>query len=281
MNFISRIRKHKKYVILSIVIVLVLVFSLLPSDTIVIKEEKITESVLEEIIIKEVIAEETVTEEAVVKIVTKPFNNFMEELDGPRKNIVIEKIHIYREVPPMVDPNFFVQPDGILYWQAGYISRWDNIINLYLPNRPELDLLLVLSVIAQESQGDEKLVTYDPDFLNNSLPGVGLMMISPKPWTGTIPWLLSPLNNISVGSYILNVTIRDAREVHNFAPGLDSIRAGLAAYNCGWTSLLADRCWYFGGWAYADKVLLYWYPMLLERYEGEFEVPDYFKDIEL
>ena len=276
MGFINKIKEYKKYIISSMVVILVSVFFLLPSDAVIIEVEEIIvpeiiEPVLEEVIIEEEPPLEIETESPDYFYPVFDYDKYIEGLNLP----------VYREVPPMVDPNFFIQPDGILAWQAGYISRWDKAVNLHLPFRPELDLLLVLSVIGQESQGDEKLVSYDPDFLNNSLPGVGLMMISPRSWTGTVPWLLLPINNISVGTFILNSTIRDASEVHNFAPGLDSVRAGLAAYNCGWTSLLANKCYWFGGWAYADKVLLYWYPMLLERYEGEFEVPDYFKDIEL
>lgn len=274
MNFISRIRKHKKYVILSIVIVLALVFSLLPSDTaVVVEEEEVNEPLPEEVIVEE---------EVPLVIIAESFDDFIDELEELKEDIASQSpAHIYREAPPMVDPNFFVQPDKLLDWQAGYISRWDDIINLYLPIRPELDLFLILSVIGQESQGDEKLVAYNPDFTNNPAPGVGLMMITPRAWTGTTSWLLLPLNNISVGSFILNTTIRDATEIHNFAPGLDSVRAGLAAYNCGWVSFLADKCYSFGGWTFADKVLLYWYPMLLGRYEGEVEASYYFKELEL
>ncbi len=273
MNFINRIRKHKKYVILSIVIVLALVFSLLPSDTtVVVEEEEVSEPVPEEVVIEE---------ELPLVIIAKSFDDFIDELEELKQDMSERPTHVYRVAPPMVDPNFFVQPDKLLDWQAGYISKWDEIINLYLPARPELDLFLILSVIGQESQGDEKLIAYNPDFTNNPAPGVGLMMITPRAWTGTTSWLLLPLNNISVGSFILNTAIRDATEIHNFAPGLDSVRAGLAAYNCGWKSFLADKCYWFGGWTFADKVLLYWYPMLLGRYEGEVEAPYYFKELEL
>lgn len=271
MNFINRIRKHKKYVILSMVVILALVFSLLPSDTAVIEEEA-NESVSEEVIIEE---------ELPIVILAESFDDFIDELEQLKQDMNERPTHVYRVAPPMVDPNFFVMPNEILDWQAEYISRWDDTINLYLPIRPELDLFLILSVIGQESQGDENLVAHNPDFINNSIPGVGLMMITPRAWTGTIPWLLLPLNNINVGSLILNATIRDATEIYNFAPGLDSIRAGLAAYNCGWVSFLADKCYSFGGWTFADKVLLYWYPMLLERYEGEIEAPYYFKELKL
>lgn len=270
MNFINEVRKHRKYVILSTIILLVLIFSLLPSDTVVIEEEEVSEPIPEKVIIKE--------EEVPLIVMAKSFDDFIYELKEDMRSV---DIHVYRAVPPMIDPGFFVMPASILDWQASYISRWDTTINFYLPNRPELDLFLVLSVIGQESQGDEKLIAYNPDFINNPAPGVGLMMITPQTWIGDTPWLLSPSNNIFIGSSMLNSTIRDAREIHNFAPGLDSVRAGLAAYNCGWTSFLADKCYWFGGWAYADKVLLYWYPLLLGRYEGEFEIPDYFRELEL
>lgn len=44
--------------------------------------------------------------------------------------------------------------------------------------------------------------------------------------------------------------------------GRDALRASLGAYNCGWKSLEADRCFGFGGYAYADQVLNYWYHLL-------------------
>ena len=112
----------------------------------------------------------------------------------------------------------------------------------YFPVDPDL----VLAIMAQESACDP-----------NATDGVsiGLMQVTPKSWTLTEEWLWQPKWNIWQGMWMLHGAIYNERE----NPEHDVWRA-VAAYNCGWVSLNADKCLYFGGPVYADRVFDFWLP---------------------
>ena len=117
-----------------------------------------------------------------------------------------------------------------------------------------LDADLVLAVMAQESHCLRTVIS------NDGHHTIGLMQIAVKPWTPSEGSLHNPWVNIEWGMYMLYSAINHPE--HN---PYKSIRRGLAAYNCGWTSLEANRCMYFGGYTYADKVLNFWLPYIEDR----------------
>lgn len=119
------------------------------------------------------------------------------------------------------------------------------IVEMWYDDFP-IDPNIILALMAQES-------ACNPTATDGV--SVGLMQVTPKSWTLTEEWLWQPKWNIWQGMWMLygNLT----HETEN--PEQDMHRA-LAAYNCGWTSLNADKCLYFGGPVYADKVLYYWLP---------------------
>jgi len=114
-----------------------------------------------------------------------------------------------------------------------------------------VDPSLVLAVMAQES-----------NCLLNATDGtsVGLMQVTAKMWTPSEAELYKVRVNIEWGMYLLYWAINHPE--HN--PERD-VHRGLAAYNCGWVSLDAGRCLWFGGPAYADKVLDFWMPFFEEE----------------
>jgi soluble lytic murein transglycosylase-like protein len=106
-----------------------------------------------------------------------------------------------------------------------------------------------MAVIAQESQGDPKIVSEDG--------GVGLMQIVPRPWLGTAEDLKNWDFNLNVGMSILSETLREN--------GGDVLLA-LALYNCSEAEVARSNkgklssCGRFGGYRYARRVLEYWCP---------------------
>ena len=176
----------------------------------------------------------------------------------------------YREVPPEdKNPIDWVNPPLLLNWQMDNILRWGNLIDIviYEYDYPPEYYMLVLGIIAQETQGDPKAACLQ---WRDEVCGVGVMAVTPAGWTNTGQALQNQRVNISVGTWIFDVAMRRAIEDFNFRPGREATRAALAAYNCGWDSLIENRCADFGGWTYADKVLNYWIPLLEERI-GELE----------
>ncbi len=174
----------------------------------------------------------------------------------------------YNDVPiEDLNPIEWVDP-----WQTKerITTSWLPIIESVLESGdyPNVTAILMLGIIAQETGGDASVVGCDFNGLGAAC-GVGVMAIAPQPWTGTISQLMNPTYNIGVGISMFN-TIYDQALEHGFRPGRDATRAALGAYNCSWKSLLADRCYSFGGFTYADKVLNYWLP-LLEIYLEEQE----------
>ena len=109
-----------------------------------------------------------------------------------------------------------------------------------------VDPNLVLAIMAQES-GCRRLAT---DGVS-----VGLMQVTPRPWTPTEAELYNARTNIEWGMYLLYSAIHNTR--HNIN---ESVLRGVAAYNCGWTSLDAGKCIPAGGPRYAERVLTFWLP---------------------
>ena len=105
---------------------------------------------------------------------------------------------------------------------------------------------LVLAVMAQES-------ACWPSATDGT--SVGLMQVTPKSWTPSEAYLYQPRVSIEWGMYLLYWAINHAD--HN--PDKDVAR-GVAAYNCGWISLDAGKCLWFGGPTYARRVLDFWLP---------------------
>jgi hypothetical protein len=174
---------------------------------------------------------------------------------------------IYRAVPPEnLNPIEWVDP-----WQTKerWTTSWKPIIDNILDGEkyPYVSNLMVMGVIAQETGGDPNAKCNDFDTSRGTC-AVGVMAIAPVPWIGTKAQLMNPTYNIEAGISILN-TVYEQALGHGFRPGREATRATLAAYNCSWESLLADRCYSFGGWAYADKVLNYWTPLLINYLQGE------------
>ena len=109
-----------------------------------------------------------------------------------------------------------------------------------------VDPALVLAVMAQES-------ACNPRATDGT--SVGLMQVTPKTWTPSEAQLYNVRINIQWGMYLLYWAINHAE--HN--PDKDIFR-GVAAYNCGWISLDAGKCLWFGGPTYARRVLNFWLP---------------------
>lgn len=170
----------------------------------------------------------------------------------------------YREVPPEdKNPIQFVNPPALLAFQLDNILRWGVIIEATIIDHdyPDEYYMLALGIIAQETQG----VNMECQQWRDEICGVGLMAITPSSWTNTEAKLKNPRINIAIGLWMFDSALKRAVDDFNFRPGREATRAALAAYNCGWASLLADRCAWFGGWAFADKILNYWIPLLETR----------------
>ena len=72
-------------------------------------------------------------------------------------------------------------PPGWLLWN---VRRWEPLVERWRPDFPDVPTEVVLAVIAQESQGF-------PDATDESgAGGVGLMQVTPRPWTASHDALL-------------------------------------------------------------------------------------------
>ena len=112
-----------------------------------------------------------------------------------------------------------------------------------------LDPNVVLSVMAAESAcmpGDQL----------SSAGAIGLMQVVPSSWLFGADQLRDPATNVYAGMFILDGALREANGDLTFA---------IAAYNCGWESLRADRCVPGGGLDFAELVLTFWLPIVEER----------------
>ena len=172
----------------------------------------------------------------------------------------------YRPVPPEdKNPIEWVDP---FQNKERQVVRWKPIIDAVLAtgDYPNADAMIIMGIIAQETGGDPNVEGCDFNNLGDAC-GVGVMAIAPQSWTGTKAQLMNPTYNIGVGISMYNTIYNQALE-HGYRPGREATRAALAAYNCGWKSVLADKCYSFGGFTYSDKVMNYWIP-LLQIYLGD------------
>lgn len=145
--------------------------------------------------------------------------------------------------PAAVSPAPEWMRDPAPAWMIRNVVRWEPLIERWREDFPDLDTAVVMAVIAQESQGFPEVVSGD------EAQSVGLMQVTPRPWTATADELKSPGLNIYIGMWILDSAIKQS-----------DLRTGLAAYNCGFDSLERGNCHSYGGYAYADWVLDYWVP---------------------
>lgn len=111
-----------------------------------------------------------------------------------------------------------------------------------------LDPDIVLAVMAKESACDPKATDGQ---------SMGLMQVTPRPWTLAEPYLWNVKWNTYQGMQILYHALHN--EEHN--PDQSMVRA-LAGYNCGWTSLDAGKCIPSGGYNYAYDILFFWLPVI-------------------
>ena len=111
-----------------------------------------------------------------------------------------------------------------------------------------IDPDIILAVAAKESG-------CDPDATDGQ--SMGLMQVTPRPWTLREEYLFNPKWNIYQGMQILYYAL------HNEAENPEgSLTRALAGYNCGWDSLNAGKCIPGGGYDYAMEVMLFWLPVV-------------------
>ena len=126
------------------------------------------------------------------------------------------------------------------------VWRWSPIVNRYT-EMFDLDRALVLAVIARESEGNP--FAKDGTGLGDS---VGLMQVIPRTNYPRYNELTGPYgetdydSQIYTGMWMLSNIIKKAD---------GNIRYALAAYNCGFVSVDAGRCYAWGGYTYADDIL--------------------------
>jgi len=143
---------------------------------------------------------------------------------------------------------------------AGIVVRqcedWRYIVDRFTEEY-DLDADLVLAVMAKESNCEN---------LKSSQDGlsVGLMQIVPRSWTMTKAYLENPVWNIWQGMRFMSV-------IYSSEQNDGTWRTALAAYNCGWTSLNDGKCHAGGGYAYADRILGYWFPLMRASRMGAVE----------
>lgn len=162
----------------------------------------------------------------------------------------------YRAVPAEdLNPIEWVDP-----WQTKerVTFSWKPIVDTILEtgDYPNVDYMLILGMIAQETGGYNDAECNDFDTERGTC-AVGLMAVSPAQCGFTEEQLKNPAINIGCGIYIINIVYDQAIE-HGFRPGREATRAALAAYNCSWPSVLANKCFSFGGFTYSDKIFNYW-----------------------
>lgn len=115
----------------------------------------------------------------------------------------------------------------------------------------QLNENLILAVMAKESHCDP--------FADDGV-SVGVMAVTPRPdW-----WTREQLFNVRINIYAGMNILANAIEQSD-----GDIRTALAAYNCGWESLNANKCIPSGGYVYADSVLYFWFPRFEEIDNGE------------
>lgn len=182
--------------------------------------------------------------------------------------MVLEPTSVNEPLPLFIEVEEWPTPVPTLTWPEVYAAQGVEItatktVRRCLKYRPlidrwnpdfGLDPALIFAVMAQESACYENASDE-----SGSADSVGLMQVIPAGWTTTHDRLSDPAINIYWGMRILWLTLND--DVNN--PEHD-LRRALAAYNCGWESLDAGKCYEFGGYTYADRVIDFWLPYVQE-----------------
>jgi hypothetical protein len=170
------------------------------------------------------------------------------------------------------DLEIFVLPPMLLGQQMGAILRWRTLANNAANNHPNVNAMIILGIMAQETQGKPSMECNGFDFRRGTC-AAGLMGIMPGKCGLSIDQIRESVNNVNCGAIIFNQIYEQAIE-KGFRPGMDAVRATLGAYNCGWKSLFLNKCYKFGGFAYADKIMFYWIPLLINHVgDLEYENP--------
>ena len=147
-------------------------------------------------------------------------------------------------------------PNDVVYWTTKWsverVMLWEPYAKMIIEQYEyDLDLVLVLSVMAAESGGDPTVVSY--------AGAVGLMQIIPKPHLYNIDPAGGSWSNMVLGMRILQGAIGMAEDrdlPFEFA---------IAFYNCSEKGVMTDKCGSQGGLNYADQVLHHWLPLFEER----------------
>lgn len=122
------------------------------------------------------------------------------------------------------------------------VERWQ-------PDFPAITPDYVFAVAAQESRCDHTAGQFD------RVGSIGLMQVAPLSGRPTAGRLAQPSLNVYWGMKVLDSALRTSQ---------GDMRLALAAYNCGFEGVKNDACGSKGGYAYADRVLHYWLPMVRE-----------------
>ena len=133
-------------------------------------------------------------------------------------------------------------PFALPYFALPQAEYWRPVVDQYISEFPNLEVDWVIAVIAKESWGNRYMLNENRD----GTVDVGLMQVTADRWAGAYEDLHHPNYNVWTGMWILNQTLEKTD---------GDLRWALAAYNCGFASLEADRCYSWGGWVYADQVL--------------------------
>lgn len=152
--------------------------------------------------------------------------------------------------PPTQTPT--PDPNDVEYWTALWtveqVMLWEPYAKMIIEQYEyNLDLALVLSIIAAESGGDQSVVSY--------AGAVGLMQVIDRPWYDINP-AGGPWGNMVLGMRILEWAIDN-----------HGLEMGLAAYNCSLEGIANNACGPTGGVYYSEKVREFWLPLFIEALE--------------
>ena len=123
------------------------------------------------------------------------------------------------------------------------IEQWRGMIEQAAVRR-SIDPALIAAIIWTESGGMPDAVRHEPSF---GVSSYGLMQIASFDWRPVPELLLDPAFNVEFGARML-------AQIIGLADG--DMRLALAAYNCGFEGVRVNRCGKWGGYVYADKVLV-------------------------
>lgn len=149
---------------------------------------------------------------------------------------------------------------GARFWTTW---QWRTRVELVNDLFPRVSVALTLAVIARESNGDPAAT--DQTGYGQS---IGLMQVVPQTWLPNYEKLIGSTGGtnydaqIYTGMWMLENIIRQAN---------GNVRYALAAYNCGFDSVDASRCYSWGGYTYADDILINILPVFEAAVDPEVE----------